>query len=162
MTAAKICTIGYEGASVEDLIATLKGAGVTRIVDIRSSPYSRRPEFNKEELCAALAAYGIAYTHIRELGNPPAGREAARAGHMAAYREILAAHLDGPDGERGIQQALALAAQESICLLCLEKSASHCHRSMVSARLSSISGRETEHLRVEPRKRHPAQAAFDF
>ncbi|NJM33453.1 MAG: DUF488 domain-containing protein [Rhodomicrobium sp.] len=120
MTVATICTIGYEGASVEELVAALKAARVTRIVDIRESPYSRRREFCREALAAALADYGIGYTHIRELGNPPAGREAAHAGHMAAYREIFTAHLKSVDGERGSRQALSLAAAETVCLLCLE------------------------------------------
>jgi uncharacterized protein (DUF488 family) len=82
----KIHTIGYEGASIEDLVASLRSAGVTRLVDARQSPYSRRAEFSKDELSASLAEYGIAYTHIRELGNPPAGREAAHSGHNAVFR----------------------------------------------------------------------------
>ena len=54
MALPKIYTIGYEGASVEDLIATLQNAGVKRLIDIRSSPYSRRSEFSKDEISAAL------------------------------------------------------------------------------------------------------------
>jgi uncharacterized protein (DUF488 family) len=157
-----IYTIGYEGASIEDLIATLKGAGVMRLLDIRVSPYSRRHEFSTDELSAALDRYGIAYTHLRELGNPPAGREAARAGHMAAYREIFTAYLDGEEGQKGLERALAFAAAERVCLLCLEKAPSHCHRSMVAVRLNAMSGQEIVHLRVERRVAHPAQTAFDF
>lgn len=162
MILPNIYTIGYEGASTEDLVAALKEAGVTRLLDIRESPYSRRHEFSTDELSAALESYGIAYSHIGELGNPPAGREAARAGHMAAYREIFAAHLDGPDGQKGLERALALAANESVCLLCLEKAPSHCHRSMVAARMNAISGQQIAHLRVQRRSAHPAQTGFDF
>jgi uncharacterized protein (DUF488 family) len=162
VTLPGIHTIGYEGATIEDLIATLKGAGVTRVIDIRSSPYSRRPEFSKDELAVALSLYEIAYEHIRQLGNPPAGREAVRAGHMAAYREIFDAHLNSADGRKGLQQALALAAQETVCLLCLEKSASHCHRMMVADRMSASSGFEVVHLKVAAKQAHPGQASFSF
>jgi uncharacterized protein (DUF488 family) len=157
-----IFTIGYEGSAVEDLIATLKAAGVARLIDVRHSPYSQRPEFSRDELASALAAHGIAYEHVRELGNPPPGREAARAGHMAAYREIFTAHLDSADGQTGLARVLALAAQERVCLMCFEKSSSHCHRSMVAARLETLSGQEVVNLRVAARQPHPSQGSFSF
>ena len=162
MTLPDIFTIGYEGAAIEDLIATLRAAGVTRLVDIRHSPYSQRQEFSKDELAAALAGYGIAYEHIRELGNPPAGREAARAGHMAAYREIFAAHLDSAEGRVGLNSLLTRAAGEPVCMLCFERSASHCHRSMVAGRLETLSGHAIVHLKVTARQPHPAQGSFGF
>jgi uncharacterized protein (DUF488 family) len=162
MTLPDIHTIGYEGAAIEDLIATLTRSGITRLLDIRESPYSKRAEFSMDELRAALADYGIAYTHIRTLGNPPAGREAARAGHAAAFREIFNAHLDGPEAQGGLEQALGLAANEPVCLLCLEKSPMHCHRSMVAARLNELSGQAIVNLRIQRRNAHPAQKAFEF
>jgi uncharacterized protein (DUF488 family) len=162
VTLPDIHTIGYEAAAIEDLIATLTRARITRLIDIRESPYSKRAEFSTDELRAALGRYGIAYTHIRALGNPPAGREAARAGHAAAFREIFAAHLDGTEGRDGLERALAFAAAEPVCLLCLEKSAVHCHRSMVAARLHDLSGQAIVNLRVERNPAHPAQCAFEF
>ncbi len=162
VTLPDIHTIGYEGAAIEDLISTLARAGITRLLDIRELPYSKRGEFSADELRAALADYGIAYTHIRTLGNPPAGREAARAGHAAAFREIFSAHLNGPDGRAGLEKALAFAANEAVCLLCLEKSPAHCHRSMVAARLNALSGQAIVNLRIQHRNAHPAQNAFEF
>ena len=162
MSLPKIHTIGYEGASVEDLVATLKSAAIANLIDIRSSPYSRRAEFSKDEISAALSSYGIAYHHIRQLGNPPAGREAARAGHMIAYREIFHAHLNSAEGQKGLELALAIAATDPVCLLCLEKSASHCHRMMVAERMSAMSGQEIVHLKVAPKQAHPDQASFAF
>ena len=70
--------------------------------------------------------------------------------------------MDGPDGRKGLEDALSFAAKESVCLLCLEKSPAHCHRSMVANRMSAMSGQEIVHLRVEARQPHPAQTAFDF
>ncbi len=162
VTLPDLHTIGYEGAAIEDLIATLMRAGVTRILDIRESPYSKRDEFSTDALRGALADHGIGYMHIRALGNPPAGREAARAGHMAAFREIFSTHLDGRAGRAGLEQALALAAKEPVCLLCTEKSAMHCHRSMVAARLNARSGQAIVNLRIQRHNAHPSQNAFEF
>ena len=162
MPSHKLYTIGYEGASVEDLVAALQDAGVRRLIDIRYSPYSKRDAFSREALGPALAAYGIAYTHVRELGNPPASREAARLGHAAAYREIFTGHLNGPEGQAGLRQVLAAAEGEPVCLMCLERAARHCHRNMVAERLAEMGGFEVEHLLTSRRTAHPAQTAFDF
>lgn len=162
VTGPRIFTIGYEGADVLALITALRSAGVFRVIDVRHSPYSRRPEFSKDELRAALGDYGIAYTHIEMLGNPPAGREAARAGHIASYKSIYTAHLDSSDGRKGMAKLIELARQAPICMLCLEKSASHCHRGMIAEKYESLTGEPVEHLRVTASAPHPGQHAFDF
>lgn len=56
----RIFTIGYEGASQADLIATLAQAGVTHLVDVRAVPLSRRPGFSKNILAASLREAAIA------------------------------------------------------------------------------------------------------
>jgi uncharacterized protein (DUF488 family) len=162
MASHKLYTIGYEGASVEDLVSALQAAGVRRLIDVRYSPYSQRDAFSRETLGPALEAHGIAYTHIRELGNPPAGREAARLGHRAVYREIFTGHLNAPDGLAGLARALELALAEPVCLMCLERAARNCHRGMVAERLAEMGGFEVEHLATSRKSSHPGQAAFDF
>jgi uncharacterized protein (DUF488 family) len=162
MASAKIYTIGYEGASVADLVGALQAARVRRLIDIRYSPYSRRDAFSREELAPALASYGIAYDHIRALGNPPAGREAARLGHKAVYREIFTAHLDGRDAQEALRQVLGAAQAEPVCLMCLERAPRQCHRSLVAERLVQMGGLEVEHLQIGRNAAHPAQSAFDF
>jgi uncharacterized protein (DUF488 family) len=162
VTRPRIFTIGYEGADIPALIMALRSAGVARVVDVRHSPYSRRPEFSKDELRSALGEYGIAYTHIEALGNPPAGREAARAGHMSSYKSVYTAHLDSEEGRKALARLMQLAAQETVCLLCLEKSAGHCHRGMIADKYTVLTGEDVEHLRVAASAPHPGQHAFDF
>jgi uncharacterized protein (DUF488 family) len=162
MASHKLYTIGYEGASVEDLVSALKAAGVRRLIDVRYSPYSQRDDFSREALKPALEAHGLAYSHIGELGNPPAGREAARLGHRAVYREIFTGHLNSPDGRKGLALALELALAEPVCLMCLERSSRQCHRGMVAEALAGIGGMEVEHLATSRKSSHPDQAAFDF
>jgi uncharacterized protein (DUF488 family) len=162
MASHKLFTIGYEGASVEELVVALRAAGATRLIDVRYSPYSKRGAFSREALAPSVESYGIAYAHIRALGNPPAGREAARLGHRAVYREIFMGHLDGAEGQEGLRQALALAQAEPSCLMCLERAAKHCHRGMVAERLAALGNFEVEHLMVSKKAGHPGQATFDF
>jgi len=54
------------------------------LVDVRSFPSSKRlPQFNQRELSEALAAAGIQYLHLRELG----GRRPARKdSHNTAWQ----------------------------------------------------------------------------
>jgi len=43
----QILTIGYEGTTLADFLATLKAAGVQSLLDIRELPNSRRKGFSK-------------------------------------------------------------------------------------------------------------------
>lgn len=158
----KLFTIGYEGAALSDFIAALQAAGVTRLIDVRETPYSRRKEFCAEELKTALEAHDIAYTHLRELGNPPEGRQAARAGHGKAYREVFAAHMETKGAQAGLRRAAAFAQSEPACLMCLERAPSRCHRAPVAERLIAITGQEICHLTVSAGRGDPAQASFDL
>jgi uncharacterized protein (DUF488 family) len=79
----KLFTIGYEGATMGEFLAALQAAGVERLIDVRAVPNSRRPGFSKTPLRNALAEVGIEYVHLRALGTPAAGREAAREGRKA-------------------------------------------------------------------------------
>ena len=72
----RLYTIGYQGASIDGLIAALKTAGVETLIDVRAVPASRRPEFSKRNLTASLEAAGLTYVHLVGLGNPKEGRDA--------------------------------------------------------------------------------------
>ena len=87
------------------MIGALKQACVTRVLDIREAPYSKREEFSGHAIATALAAMASVTQHIRELGNLLGRPEAARAGHMIAFREVLNAHLDSKAGKHGHRRA---------------------------------------------------------
>ena len=131
-----LATIGYQGTTVPVLIATMKAAGVTMVLDVRAVPWSRRPGFAKRALAESLAAAGIAYVHLGGLGNPKAGRDAARAGDLAAYYAIFAAHLDTPATRAHLDEAATLASAGKACLLCFERDAHRCHRRLVADALA--------------------------
>ena len=125
---ARLFTIGYEGATQAELIGALQGAGVERVIDVRAVPLSRKPGFSKNVLAAGLKEAGIDYVHLKALGTPPAGREAARKGRMAEMHRIFAEQLETP--EAGIQaaQMVALAEEKPSALLCFERDPAGCHR----------------------------------
>jgi uncharacterized protein (DUF488 family) len=78
----KLWTIGYEKVGVPDFIASLQAAKVKTLIDVREVANSRRAGFSKKALAASLDEAGIAYVHMKALGTPKAGREAARRGEQ--------------------------------------------------------------------------------
>ena len=127
----RIFTIGYEGATMSEFLAALQQAGVERVIDVRAVPNSRRPGFSKTPLRNALAEVGIDYVHLRALGTPSAGREAARAGRKAELERIYAGQLETPQAMAEGAMMLELAGEKPSALLCYERDPACCHRTLL-------------------------------
>ena len=82
--AKKLFTIGYEQTPAKSVLDELEAAGVKLLVDVRAVASSRRPGFSKNQLAAGLDERGISYLHLRGLGTPKDGRDAARGGNPRA------------------------------------------------------------------------------
>jgi uncharacterized protein (DUF488 family) len=132
----RLFTIGYEGAIMGDFLGALQKAGVGRVIDVRAVPNSRRPGFSKTPLRNALAEVGIDYVHLRALGTPAAGREAARAGRKAELEAIYAGQLQTPQAMAEGAMMLDLAADKPSALLCYERDPACCHRTLLWQALS--------------------------
>ncbi len=133
MMTRRCYTIGYEGVTQAEFIAALKAAGIARLIDVRAIAASRRPGFSKTILSNSLAEHNIGYVHLRALGTPAAGREAARAGRIDDLRRIYAAQLDLPEALVAAERLKALAAEAPSALLCYERAPDACHRSLLHA-----------------------------
>jgi uncharacterized protein (DUF488 family) len=145
-----IASIGYEGVALADLIAALRDAGIATVVDVRQAPISRRPGFSKSALAAALADAGIDYVHLRALGTPKPGRDAARQGRLEEFHRIFADQLATPEAQAGLARTAEVARTGKACLLCYERDPRACHRTLV---LEALAGRmeiEIEHLFAGP------------
>lgn len=105
------------------------------LIDVRAVAASRRPGFSKTALKNGLAEQGIDYLHLRPLGTPAAGREAARKGRVAEMRAIYADQLETPEAVVALEQALDAAGERKAALLCYEKEAPCCHRAMLAERM---------------------------
>ena len=127
----KIYTIGYEATTMAGFLATLTNAGVERVIDVRALPLSRRPGFSKSSLAASLAEAGIGYVHLKALGTPKPGRDAAKKGDVATLRAVYAGQLALPEAQAQAAIMLDLAAEIPSALLCYERDPCHCHRTLL-------------------------------
>jgi len=140
----RIFTIGYEASTQPDLIAALKASGVERLIDVRAVPLSRKPGFSKNILANGLAEAGIEYVHLKALGTPPEGREAARKGRHAELERIYAGQLELPEAIVAAAQMLELAIEKPSALLCFERDPAGCHRTLLLREVAPDA--EVEHL----------------
>lgn len=105
----KIYDIGYGQTRINNFIEALNKAKVKTLVDIRSKPYSRNKDFTKHNLRRTLHSNQIGYRWMPTLG----GKEGVRAkGWFTALQELM---------------ALA-KSWEPICVMCMERDPSQCHR----------------------------------
>src|SRR3979409_380380 len=104
----RLFTIGYEQTPPKAVLDELENAGVKLLVDVRAVASSRRPGFSKSQLAAGLDERGISYLHLRGLGTPKEGREAARSGKFDALRKIYTAHLKTPQAKEELDELSAL------------------------------------------------------
>jgi uncharacterized protein (DUF488 family) len=141
-----LATIGYESATQDDVIARLQRAGVKVLIDVRAVAASRRAGFSKGVLAASLQAAGIDYVHLRQLGTPKTGRDAARAGRIAEMHAIYEDHLSEPAAQLELAQAAEIAGERKAALLCYEADVRHCHREIVAERLVAVLGCAVENL----------------
>lgn len=139
-----IFTIGYEASTQPDLIAALKAAGVERLIDVRAVPLSRKPGFSKNILANGLAEAGIEYVHLKALGTPPEGREAARKGRHAELERIYVGQLELPEAIVAAAKMRDLAAEKPSALLCFERDPAGCHRTLLLREVAPDV--EVEHL----------------
>src|SRR5450432_2971439 len=131
--AKKLFTIGYEQTPAQSVLDELERAGVKLLVDVRAVASSRRPGFSKNQLAAGLDERGISYLHLRGLGTPRDGREAARSGKFEVLRKIYAKHLKTPQAREELDELSALVRKSGpVCILCYERDHLHCHRQWIA------------------------------
>lgn len=133
MKSPPLFTIGYEQSRPDTVLATLKKARVTLLVDTRAVAASRKPGFSKRQLAAALDENGIAYLHLQKLGTPADGRQASRAGQIEKLWRIYNKHLKTHDAVEAMDELLSIVRSgQRVCLLCFERDPAHCHRSRIA------------------------------
>jgi uncharacterized protein (DUF488 family) len=143
----KLFTIGYEQTPSRAVLDELEQAGVKLLVDVRAIASSRRPGFSKTQLAAGLDERGISYLHLRGLGTPKEGREAARSGQYALLHKIYAAHLKTPQAREQLDELSALVKKTGpVCILCYERDHRHCHRQWIAELIEEHDGVKVENL----------------
>jgi uncharacterized protein (DUF488 family) len=157
-TPPAIRTVGHSTRPLETFLAVLEAHGIELIADVRRFPGSRRlPQYGAEPLARALAARGIDYLWLPELGGrrrAPGGGSAWRHPAFRAY----AAHMMSEEFAEGLFALLMAAPGLRTALLCAEMLWWRCHRRLIADVLVSL-GLPVEHLRdagpAEPHRLMP-------
>ncbi|HEU0034954.1 MAG TPA: DUF488 domain-containing protein [Kofleriaceae bacterium] len=138
----ELYSIGYEGRTLDELLAILGGSSIDRVIDIRELPLSRRRGFSKTPLSVALAAADIEYLHLRIAGNP-----FRREKDLIPRDELLAKYRVHLSGARGVVGAVADAVRgHRAALLCYEHDPAICHRSILAPRVARKLGLRVKNL----------------
>jgi uncharacterized protein (DUF488 family) len=141
-----LATIGYEGSTIDAVVAQLRDAEVVLLIDVRAVPQSRKPGFSKRQLAASLDQAGIAYVHLQALGTPKPGRDAVRAGHPERMEVIFREHMKSDRSQAELAQAKQLVRERNACLLCFERDHNTCHRRLVAEMIVAETRQTVLHL----------------
>jgi hypothetical protein len=137
-----LCTIGYEGRTLESYLNRLLQNGVSLLCDVRRNPLSRKYGFSKGTLRKTCDGVGIRYEHLPELG---IASEYRRELHTQADYDALFALYERDSLPRQTE-ALAtihrwVEAGERVALTCFERLPHQCHRHCVAGALENNFGR---------------------
>lgn len=160
MSAPTVATVGVYGFDVERFLDTLTTAHVGLVVDVRQRRGVRGREYawaNSLRLQAALRGRGIAYQHRRDLAPTTALRHlqyAADAREGVGKRSRVTLAPEYVEGYlREVLEHVDLAAlarslprDSATALLCVERDAPACHRSLIAGRLAEDQGVRVSHL----------------
>jgi uncharacterized protein (DUF488 family) len=145
---ATIATIGVYGFDRDSFLATLAGAGIGLVLDVRQRRGVRGSEYawaNARRLQTALEEAGIGYSHVKELApitelRELQYREDDRLGEGKRSRTVLAPEYVSRYSEEILDRAdldpvVKWIGANPAALLCVERDPEACHRSLVAARL---------------------------
>lgn len=136
-------TVGHSAHSSERFCDLLAAHRVEVLVDVRSSPYSKRlPHFSRMELEVNLRGAGFRYLFLgRELGARREERECYVDG-VAKYERIQDTALF----KLGLSRVIAGAAKYRIALMCAEHDPLTCHRAILICRALRVHGAVIAHI----------------
>jgi uncharacterized protein (DUF488 family) len=156
-----VYTVGHGARPIEEFIALLSGAGIERLVDVRTAPGSRKhPQFGKDALASALAERGIAYEWEPAFGGFRKARAGSRHGALRSggFRGY-ADHMETEEFRETRERLIATSAKAATAVMCAESLWWRCHRRMLADALVAA-GCEVRHLmtggRVDGHRLHPA------
>ncbi len=156
----RIFTIGQGRHSLATLSEQLRTAGVTYVVDVRSTPYSRHePEFARQHLDLSFRGDTLRYVYLGNLlGGRPADPDCYSDGRVDYGKTRTKDFF-----KRGIERLTAAYERGlSICLLCSEGNPGQCHRSKLIGVALSEKGIEVVHLLPDGTKRTQAEVIAEL
>jgi uncharacterized protein (DUF488 family) len=160
---AAFYTIGHSTRSIEEFGELLRENGIKLLADVRTIPRSRtNPQFNTDILPDALAAQGIDYRHLAELGGLRGKRKDQPQSpndfwENASFRNY-ADYADTDAFRDGLQTLRALGHEQPTAIMCAEAVWWRCHRRIITDYLIAA-GEDVFHImgtgKVEPARLTP-------
>jgi uncharacterized protein (DUF488 family) len=135
----ELLTIGYEGRDIDEFVSRLKNFNVTRLIDVREIPLSRKKGFSKSALRERLESEDIEYVHLRSLGSPSPIRRKLKIDwdydyFFTAYSKYLSQNQDV------IAEAYRYIMDGVNCIMCFERHPDICHRLAVAKKIKEHDG----------------------
>lgn len=148
MASDRLLTLGHGTLAVEDFLALVQRAEITRIVDVRSFPGSRRnPQFGRETMAEWLEEAGIDYLWEQRLGGRRRG-VGERTAHLGLRHPSFRAYADWMETEEFRSGLATLAGPEDSqsAVMCSESLWWRCHRRLLSDHLVLVEQADVRHL----------------
>jgi uncharacterized protein (DUF488 family) len=129
-----IHTVGHSTHPIEGFIGILRAHGISRLVDVRTIPRSRRnPQFNREDLKGSLQTAGIEYFHLPGLGGLRHPRkDSINLGWRNASFRGYADYMQTPEFGTSLGHLMELASAAPTAIMCAEAVPWRCHRSLIA------------------------------
>ena len=124
-------TIGYEGRDVDEFVSCLMQYKVTRLIDVREIPLSRKKGFSKSALKEKLEDQNIEYVHVKLLGSPSDIRKKLKTDwDYDNFFKSYTKHLK--NNFNAVKEAHNYVLSGKSCVMCFERVPDKCHRSIVA------------------------------
>jgi uncharacterized protein (DUF488 family) len=159
--AITIYTIGHGARDIDSFLELLKGAGVRRLVDVRTAPGSRKhPQFGRDALAESLGGRDIGYVWRREMGGwrkarPDSRHTAIRSPGFRGYAD----HMETVEFGEARRWLIETSAEVPTAVMCAESLWWRCHRRMLADGLLAAGCRVLHIMdggRLEEHRLHPA------
>lgn len=152
-----IYTVGHSTQSLDDFIAMLQSFDIDILADIRRFPGSGRfPQFNKQNLSAALEKNGINYIHLENLGGRRKVLKDSKntRWHNDSFR-AYADYMETQAFDYAVEELEAVAMKQRTAYMCSEAVWWRCHRSMVSDYLKAKGWKVWHIMAIGKAEEHP-------
>jgi uncharacterized protein (DUF488 family) len=129
----EIFTIGHSTRPIEEFVEILKAFDIGLLADVRTVPRSRHnPQFNKDELPASLAAAGIDYVHLANLGGlRHTTKDSPNMGWRNASFRGYADYMQTAEFAQALDELIEMARTKRAAIMCAEAVPWRCHRSLI-------------------------------
>jgi uncharacterized protein (DUF488 family) len=136
-----VFTIGHGARPIETFLDLLEGAGVRRLIDVRTAPGSRKhPHFGKDALAASLRDREIEYEWWgKELGGfrrarPDSRHTAMRSAGFRGYAD----HMETEEFRAARHRLIDTSKDVPTAVMCAESLWWKCHRRMLADALVAV------------------------